>query len=247
MKLRIVPYARSSMSAKALAASLGEALGYYVWRGQPLSGDYLNLNWGSGRSLPGANWINAPELKALATNKIQAFRLMEANGVSHVPFTTSQPEAAAWLHQGHTVLARTAGGQGGTGIHVIRPGQVLPTQPLYTKLIEKRKELRVHVMKGSVICVQEKRRRNGAPPTDGIVRSHDNDWVFCHNNIVEPTGLRSLGIASVAALGLDFGAVDVIWNAPDNRCYVLEVNTAPGLTTRTLTAYTEALVNYVNG
>ena len=34
---------------------------------------------------------------------------------------------------------------------------------------------------------------------------------------------------AVAALGLDFGAVDVIYNEKYGRAYVLEVNTAPGL------------------
>ncbi len=244
MKLRIVPYARSSMSAKALAASLGEALGYYVWRGQPLTGNYLNLNWGSNRSLTGANWINCPAAKSRATDKTTAFRCMDTHGVRHVPFTTSQQEAAAWLLEGNTVLARTPGGQGGSGIHVVHPNQPLPFMPLYTKLIEKQKEFRVHVVNGSVIDVQEKRRRNGAPPTDGIVRSHDNDWVFCHQNIIEPADLRSTGVSAVAALGLDFGAVDLLWNQLAG-CLVLEVNTAPGQSPSTTRKYTEALVKYV--
>jgi D-alanine-D-alanine ligase-like ATP-grasp enzyme len=36
---------------------------------------------------------------------------------------------------------------------------------------------------------------------------------------------------------LDFGAVDIIYNAKRNECYVLEVNTAPGLEGTTVEKY----------
>ena len=48
--------------------------------------------------------------------------------------------------------------------------------------------------------------------------------------------LRTTAEHAVEALGLDFGAVDIMYH--ENTFYVLEVNTAPGLTrTRTLEAY----------
>jgi D-alanine-D-alanine ligase-like ATP-grasp enzyme len=37
--------------------------------------------------------------------------------------------------------------------------------------------------------------------------------------------------------GLDFGAVDVIWNAQKEKPYVLEINTAPGLEGQTIADY----------
>lgn len=241
--IRIVPYARNSMSARDLANKLTEKLGYKVWRGEPKLGRGItNINWGSNRSLPGAVWVNAPELKTLATNKINTFRALEANGVSHVPYTTAKEVAKRWLAQGATVLARTAAGQGGSGIHVVNPGEELPTMSLYTQYVKKKKEFRVHVMNGSVIDVQEKRRRNGAGPGGQIVRSHDNGWVFCHQNIVEPERLRAEALAAVAALGLDFGAVDLIWNETRNTVYVLEVNTAPGMTPSTVELYANAII-----
>jgi D-alanine-D-alanine ligase-like ATP-grasp enzyme len=42
------------------------------------------------------------------------------------------------------------------------------------------------------------------------------------------------------ALGLDFGAADVLFNARRNQAYVLEVNTAPGLEGQTVNDYAEA-------
>ena len=40
-------------------------------------------------------------------------------------------------------------------------------------------------------------------------------------------------------LGLDFGAVDVIWNEHESKAYVLEINTAPGLEGSTVEDYKE--------
>ena len=47
------------------------------------------------------------------------------------------------------------------------------------------------------------------------------------------------------SIGLDFGAVDVIYNGHSNRAYVLEINTAPGLTGTTLDNYAAALRNLI--
>ena len=44
------------------------------------------------------------------------------------------------------------------------------------------------------------------------------------------------------AVGLKFGAVDLIWNELENKSYVLEINTAPGLTGATLEKYAQAIV-----
>jgi glutathione synthase/RimK-type ligase-like ATP-grasp enzyme len=49
-------------------------------------------------------------------------------------------------------------------------------------------------------------------------------------------------LAAVSALGLDFGAVDIIWNEREDKCYVLEVNTAPGLQGSTLENYANAIM-----
>ena len=47
------------------------------------------------------------------------------------------------------------------------------------------------------------------------------------------------------AVGLKIGAVDIIWNELENKCYVLEINTAPGLEGTTLVKYTEAILKEI--
>jgi len=227
MKLRIVPYRPKSKSAKDLAIALTGKLGYKVWRG-PAKYGHRNLLWGK----PGHP----------ATNKIATFEILEKGSVNHVPYTTSSEVAQGWQKEGYTVFARTAGGQGGNNITVVLPDETLPERELYTQYVKKKKEFRVHVFNGKVIDVQEKRKKSGKE-VNQLIRSHSNGWVFCHQNIEEPPELRSLGIAAVQALGLDFGAVDIIWNQHYNKCYVLEVNTAPGLCPTTTELYANEIAS----
>lgn len=226
-KFRIIPYRGGSESARLLATAIGERVQYKVWRGAARPGA-INIQWGK----PGHP----------ATDKLQTFDLLRAANVSHVPYTRSKEEAEGWLAQGSTVFARTTNGQGGSGITIVQPpARTLPTLPLYTQYVKKKKEFRVHVLNGEVIDVQQKKKRNGVETT-GLIRNLENGWIFAHEDVVEPNGLRELGVAAVRAVGLDFGAVDVIWNERANQCYVLEVNTAPGLCETTAGKYADAFV-----
>lgn len=244
MKIRIVPYKRGSASAALLARKLSELLGYKVWCGSPRK-RALNLCWGN-KDVDAAEYPSLNTCRAIyiASNKLETFQHLEENGVSHVPYTASKKTAQGWLEKGSVIFARTTGGQGGSGITIVGPGHasVLPDLPLYTLYVKKKKEFRVHVFGGQVIDVQQKKKRNGVE-ADSLIRNHDNGWIFAHEDVVEPTGLRELGVQAVQALGLDFGAVDIIWNEKQNKCFVLEVNTAPGLSDSTAEKYANAIQN----
>lgn len=232
MKLRIVPYKRGSRSARILAEKLSALVGYKVFRGKPRL-SRKNIMWGSTIGFdPGlGSYVNHPEAVANARNKIWTFERLE--GVCSIPpYTTDKAIAEGWIADGKTVLARTPSGQAGSGISVCTSDTGLVDAPLYTLYIKKRKEYRVHVINGQAVAVYEKRRKVGQQ-SDPIIRSHRRGWVFCKLNVSEPDGLRELAVNAVRALGLDFGGVDVIWNEKQNRCYVLEINTAPGLCNQT--------------
>ena len=95
---------------------------------------------------------------------------------------------------------------------------------LYVKYIKKKAEYRIHVFNGKIIDIQQKRKRHEAIEINFQIRSHNNGWV----------------------LGLDFGAVDIIWNEKQQQGYVLEVNTAPGLEGETIINYANAIEELIN-
>jgi glutathione synthase/RimK-type ligase-like ATP-grasp enzyme len=175
---------------------------------------------------------------ALATDKIAAFRRFVEAGVPAPPFWLRKEE----VDRRGIVLARTkVRGSGGEGIVVVREEGTLPDAPLYTGYIRKDAEYRFHVVCGRVIAVQQKRRDSEAEQTDDqkLIRNHDNGWVFAVNNVVfrndeQRQACEQASIGAIAALGLDFGAVDLVVAKKTGAPFVLEVNTAPGIESPTI-------------
>lgn len=89
----------------------------------------------------------------------------------------------------------------------------------FMEYVDASHEYRVHIFQGKSIRISEKERGSHGETAHG-------DYTT-----IKPTGnvrhVRKAAKKAVAALGLDFGAVDIL--ADDNNCWVLEVNTAPGL------------------
>jgi D-alanine-D-alanine ligase-like ATP-grasp enzyme len=76
---------------------------------------------------------------------------------------------------------------------------------------------------------------------DWKVRNHAGGFIYSHQNIEVPHDVIEQALFAYYETGLDFGAVDVIWNEREGKAYVLEINTAPGLEGTTLTKYKEAI------
>jgi hypothetical protein len=75
---------------------------------------------------------------------------------------------------------------------------------------------------------------------DEIIRSNTRGWKFSVLNKSKlAKALVDVSVTAVAAIGLDFGAVDVC-SDHDGNYYVLEVNTGPGLKESSLEAYVAA-------
>lgn len=254
MRPIIYPYKMGSKSAKALKDEL-VVRGHRALRVRP-DGNYksfashLVINWGN--SLAPTTWstvgrfmLNKPLDVAQASNKLSAFKLMkEAGNVSIPEFTADREEAIQW--DGNIVVRWKLSGHSGEGIDIWDAEEIddVPHHaPLYVKYMKKKEEYRVHVFKDRVIDVQQKRKRSEVPneEVDYKVRNHANGWVFCRDNVSPNQLILDNAIAAVRALGLDFGAADVIWNEYHNKAYVLEVNTAPGLEGTTVKSYSNAI------
>lgn len=238
MKLRIVPYKRGSASALMLARELSNHVGYRVLSGRPLR-THKNILWGNttivNNSPQPANAIS------IAQNKLTTFNSLKLKGVSIPEFTTDKAKAVEWIMAGQIVFARQElSSYGGRGI-VVCQELPLPNAPLYVKYVKSNHEFRVHVVNGAVIDIQEKRRRNETE-ANPFIRNLDNGWVFCRQNIIEPTLLRDTAVKAVKAVGLLFGAVDILYNSDYNTIYVLEINTAPGLSDTTAKKYATSLL-----
>jgi len=148
--------------------------------------------------------------------------------------------AQTWANMGKTIVVRNVlTGSEGNGIVIVPKNEIVPDAPLYTEYVFKVNEYRVHVAGSEVIDTQKKIRDPNKIITDWKVRSHANGFIFARNS-VQPNDDRSdLALDAIAALSLDFGAVDIIEDKEENF-YVLEVNTAPGLEGQTVESYTKA-------
>lgn len=124
---------------------------------------------------------------------------------------------------------------------------LVPCQ-LYVKYIPKKDEYRVHLgltKSGDIqtIAVQQKKRKLDHDEPNWKIRNHANGFIYAREGVDPPVGVFDAAHDCLLRSGLDFGAFDVIWNESQQKAYVLEVNTAPGLEGQTLDDY----VNYFKG
>lgn len=257
---------KESLTLKGHHAIKLRRMGMSRFRGR--EGGFL-LNYGSSSvpniTIGGATVINPPSRVALSSNKLNSLHVMNHLGVRTVEYTNQQSTAQRWVDGGGLVyVRRTLNGHSGEGIELVYNGQVdmgllsgniplntsVPSAPLYTKgIFGNRREYRVHVFKNKIIHVAQKRRRNGfsdIPEYNNLVRNHHTGWIYSTHNTAELNiAGKCEALKAVEALGLDFGAVDIITNRDD--AWVLEVNTAPGMEGVTLEKYTDAISRFVNG
>lgn len=240
----------SQLLAEALNARLLRHRGSrYVYR----NGDTI-INWGHTGSLPYPrnSILNKPDLIPFVSNKRKFFEVYTANGGGDFnvpPYFFTQAAARQWLEEGRgrTIVARTVlAGHEGIGIVMCNLGDPIPEARLYTGYVKKKAEYRIHVMGGRVIDeVQKKRRLDRDNAGDSRIRNTANGYVFARTDVVVPATVRENAIKAVDYYLLDFGAVDVVYNEHENKAYVLEINTAPGIEGTTVERYADGFRNLI--
>lgn len=249
-------YNNGSVSARALSSALHTKLIRHNNSKFRPNVNRAIVNWGSG-SIPKViaavcQVLNPCSAVIVAKDKLKTFKAISAF-VSMPGWTEDKEEAQSWVDIGKTIVARTIlNGHEGHGIVIVEPGQRVVDAPLYTVYIPKKAEYRVHVFNGTAIDMQQKVRAAGENNGQFHIRNHNHGFVFARyvNQVpvadTIPELVKIESIKAVKCLGLDFGAVDIIWNEALRKAFVLEVNTAPGIEGSTVETYEKAIRKHLN-
>lgn len=272
-KIEFFLYNRFSKGGRGVAKMLGVkpiARDRIVLHQNIITADAL-INWGCSpvkgtktltgddkRFLNVGRIINAPEAVGICSNKATFFKTMSKTGGPRVPeFTTDLEQAKTWAAEGLAVLGRSNHGSSGKDIAFFAEDpERFVSSDFWLKYKKKKAEFRLHFIGDTWVIEQQKVLPKLGP--DGIpipkesvdfrIRTHRTGFIFQKNDIKVPDDVyRQAEIARsvIREKGLDFGAIDVIYNQSENQAYVLEINTAPGLEESSIPSYAESLRNYI--
>ena len=246
----VLPYVSHSEGAKAIADALeGQRIKLVDSRYQYRSDDCV-INWGNGNAY---NHLHGDALGALLNrdvyvciNKRTFFERMQGHNIVP-PFAFSKAEALR--HLDFPIICRNRiEGADGEGITIASNADELTNASLFTQLITKTAEYRVHLGRrfdGEIVLICAQKKRVGTNHANGPIWTGDHvfmDWC-------DPSSLpRSVFDVTKRSMELmpelTFGGFDVIltdnWGAR-----VVEVNSAPMQTPTTASKYANFFKNYV--
>lgn len=184
------------------------------------------VNYGYNGDHDGLPTLNA---HAGAQNKYLELVKLDAAGVITIPFSENASDLDV------PIFGRKLHHTRGTDIQVYRVKPLKGAKKVsdyYTQLIPKASEYRIWVYRDKVLATYEKvltyANKLGLRGRNKEVWNWANGYAY---NFVAPELApvkgKQLALDAVKALGLDFGAVDLL-RGKDGHFYALEVNTAPG-------------------
>lgn len=231
---------QSRLSAQAIA----DASDMEISLNRGYQGD---VNWG--RNVAGTE-LN-PDISN-STNKRVMRELFRDNDVP-MPALYSESEATHREHRGETIVGRPDHHSKGRGFWVIRNDQDMNRALQGTRrkraathfmaFVEAEREYRVHIFKGKSIRVSEKVYGEEEDP-----RTHRKYYTTGRPRYHSVRSVRKAAKKAVEALGLDFGAVDILARGDNNaEVFVLEVNAAPGLGGTMPKLYADVLLRWERG
>lgn len=182
-----------------------------------------DINWGRAN----ANTILNPDIST-TTNKRHMRELFKEHGVP-MPRLLDNSEIGHVLFRGGAVIGRPDTHTKGRGLwkcqtleqvrRAYRGTRRKKAATHFMEFVEAPREYRVHIFQGKSIRISEKLfGRTGLTAHGEYITGKPRH---------EVGHVRSAAKKAVEAVGLDFGAVDILAN--DTECWVLEVNAAPGL------------------
>lgn len=185
-----------------------------------------------------------------AVSKVETFKALSAVSLPVPRWAQSVEELQKQLPLGRAIIARRDGLSGGKDMSLVGGSDTPRFKPdFFVERLSCLREFRVHVFGGEVIHRQAKFVPHGF---EGIARNWENGCYFTGENLerfaseAQLRDLEGLAVRSVEALGLHFGAVDLLLTKRQ-KPYVLEVNTAPGLRSDATYAAYEGAVRKLYG
>lgn len=109
----------------------------------------------------------------------------------------------------------------------------------FMEYVESDREYRVHIFKGKSIRISEKR----------FTDETKKEYITAKPGEINLKIVRDAAKLAVSAIGLDFGAVDILARGEDHndQVFVLEVNAAPGLGGTMPALYSRVFLQWENG
>lgn len=232
-------HAASAPTGNVIARALGMPHGEVP---PTVQEDFL-IRWGAQQRLVRAPRVvlNRADAIANAADKLQSLKMLEYEDIPVPPFSEELDLIEA------PFLGRNRHHSRGTDIVLYMQHadtELFGEKDFYTQYVPTLHEYRVHVVRDKVIRVSQKLYDHTHDPIGARhswIRNHENGWVFRSPTHPLSHYWQNTAIEAVHALGLDFGAVDLIVDE-EGRALVLEVNTAPACSPRTARAYCEAFV-----
>ena len=183
------------------------------------------------------------------SNKVRRMLAMEQAGCNLVPWFKGAAVPAGFKFP---CLARRMTGHGGTDIVPVFEEKEIVWRlaagwDWFSSYVPTATEYRVWVFRGAHLDTYEKVMKR---PQDYkfVGRNFRNGFDFGLTREHKDATIQA--VTAIAALGLDFGAVDML-RGEDGKVYILEVNTAPGViksgAQKTLTKLVEQIIDWEDG
>lgn len=260
MKLKILSWDKTSLSSRTISRyqSGKNRISPNSTTFRPKIGQLL-VNWGFrgsfGFQIPeGVEVLNNPQNVVNASDKRRCLRILTDAEVPTLSYALNRADAIRLFEDTDKVYCRTRiSSHSGRGIVIANNPEELVDAQLYTANFVNDTEFRVHVFKGRVTDItqkksmsSERRERMGIVRTDRReeVRNLKSGWSFVRSemNLYDNDGdarneIYDISLEAMEALGLDFGAIDLLMNSETGECRVVEANTACGMKVSTTTHY----------
>ena len=195
---------------------------------------FIRINWAySGAGASSEVTYNKGGAITLSSDKARARTVLMEAGIK-VPETYILGKVLD--NKNYPLVARTRKHQAGQGFLVVNNDDELYDAIkagfyYYSKLYNKEREFRVHVAHGKVLVYQEKTPVSESS-RDEVIWNHANGEFTFETVSWEDYDVLICkeSVAAVKALGLDYGAVDIMTSSTEeNSVSITEVNTSPAL------------------